>query len=94
MLCVRINKMKNNRQTKKEKFLEATTNIIVGISINIGILQLIIDPLFINVNPDASDSLFISIIYTIVSLIRQYVIRTFFDNKKHKMESEPSPIQS
>lgn len=65
-------------QSIKRSWQEAWLNIFVGFSINY-IANLIILPLFGFTTLTASKNFVIGIAYTLVSLVRQYVIRRWFN---------------
>ena len=67
-------------QTKKQSFIESLTSTTIGIIIGI-VLNLTILPIF-GYPVSVVDSLFISIIFTIVSIIRSYIIRRWFNSKE------------
>ena len=67
-------------QTKKQSFIESLTSTTIGIIIGI-VLNLTILPIF-GYPVSLSDSLWISVIFTIVSIIRSYVIRRWFNSKE------------
>ena len=66
-------------QSKRESMIESLTSTTIGIIIGI-VLNLTILPIF-DYNITVVDSLWISVIFTIVSIIRSYVIRRFFNSK-------------
>ena len=66
-------------QSKRESMIESLTSTTIGIIIGI-VLNLTILPIF-GYPVSLSDSLWISVIFTIVSIIRSYVIRRFFNSK-------------
>ena len=67
-------------QSKKQSLIESLTSTTIGIIIGI-VLNLTILPIF-GYPVSFSDSLRISIIFTIVSIIRSYIIRRFFNSKE------------
>ena len=67
-------------QTKKQSLIESLTSTTIGIIIGI-VLNLTILPIF-GYPVSVSDSLWISIIFTIVSIIRSYIIRRWFNSKE------------
>ena len=71
-------------QTKKQSLIESLTSTTIGIIIGI-VLNLTILPIF-GYPVSWSDSLWISVIFTIVSIIRSYVIRRFFNSKERKYD--------
>ena len=71
-------------QTKKQSLIESLTSTTIGIIIGV-VLNLTILPIF-GYPVSLSDSLWISVIFTIVSIIRSYVIRRFFNSKERKYD--------
>lgn len=67
-------------QSKKESFIETLTSVFVGWLIGV-ILNMLVLPLF-DYNITVVDSLWVSLIFTVVSVIRGYVIRRFFNSKE------------
>ncbi len=67
-------------QTKKQSFIETLTSVFVGWLIGV-ILNLTILPFF-DYNITVVDSLWVSLIFTVVSVVRGYVIRRFFNSKE------------
>ena len=67
-------------QSKKQSLIESLTSTTIGIIIGI-VLNLTILPIF-GYPVSLSDSLWISIIFTIVSIIRSYIIRRWFNSKE------------
>ena len=71
-------------QSKKQSLIESLTSTTIGIIIGI-VLNLTILPIF-GYPVSVVDSLWISVIFTIVSIIRSYVIRRFFNSKERKYD--------
>lgn len=67
-------------QTKRQSFIESLTSTTIGIIIGI-VLNLIILPIF-GYPVSLSDSLWISVIFTVISIIRSYIIRRWFNSKE------------
>ena len=67
-------------QSKRESMIETLTSVFVGWLIGV-ILNLTILPLF-NYNITVVDSLWVSLIFTVISVIRGYVIRRWFNSKE------------
>ena len=71
-------------QTKKQSLIESITNVLIGyivaVASNIAIL-----PLF-GVNLPFSDSLLIGVWFTVISLIRGYCVRRYFNKRGLKDE--------
>ena len=66
-------------QTKFQSFIESTVNILIGYFTALA-SQLLIFPLF-NINIPIQDNLLIGLYFTLISLIRSYLIRRFFNKK-------------
>ena len=67
-------------QSKKDSLIESLTSTTIGWLIGV-ILNLTILPLF-DYNITVIDSLWVSLIFTVVSVIRGYIIRRFFNSKE------------
>ena len=67
-------------QSKKQSLIETLTSVFVGWLIGV-ILNLTILPLF-DYNITVVDSLWVSLIFTVISVVRGYVIRRFFNSKE------------
>ena len=67
-------------QTKKQSLIETLTSVFVGWLIGV-ILNLTILPLF-DYNITVVDSLWVSLIFTAVSVVRGYIIRRWFNSKE------------
>lgn len=67
-------------QSKRQSLIETLTSVFVGWLIGV-ILNLTILPLF-DYNITVVDSLWVSLIFTVVSVIRGYVIRRTFNSKE------------
>jgi hypothetical protein len=70
------------KQTKKQSFTEAITNTFIGFIISLA-ATFIVFPLF-GIQTTVLDNIGITIFYTAISIIRSYVIRRWFNNKKPK----------
>lgn len=64
-------------QSKWHSLLESLTNILIGYTVGI-CAQLIIFPWF-DVNIPMSDNLLIGACFTVVSLVRSYLVRRWFN---------------
>ena len=71
-------------QSKRESMIETLTSVFVGWFIGV-ILNLTILPLF-NYNITVVDSLWVSLIFTVISVVRGYLIRRFFNLKEIKYD--------
>ena len=67
-------------QSKSESMIETLTSVFVGWLIGV-ILNLTILPLF-DYNITVVDSLWVSLIFTVISVVRGYFIRRFFNSKE------------
>ena len=70
-------------QTKLESLIESIINIIIGIGVSL-ISQIVIFPIF-DINVPFTTSLWISAWFTIISLIRSYIIRRWFNARLHNI---------
>jgi uncharacterized protein YacL len=66
-------------QTKKKSLKESIINTSVGFVLSF-IIQLIIYPLF-DIPVSFSQNVWITIIFTVVSILRGYVVRRLFNKK-------------
>ena len=64
-------------QTRLESLIEAAINVALGYMVALG-AQLIVFPWF-NINIPMSSNIAIGIIFTLVSLVRSYALRRFFN---------------
>ena len=67
-------------QSKRESMIESLTSTTIGIIIGI-VLNLTILPIF-GYPVSLSDSLWISLIFTAISVVRSYVVRRIFNSKE------------
>lgn len=68
-------------QTKKGSVVEALANIAIGFAVNFCANMLIL-PLFGFSTLTLSTNLIIGILYTLISLVRSYVLRRWFNSLK------------
>ena len=68
-------------QTKKQSLIESITNVLIGYIVAV-ISNAAILPLF-GVNLPFSDSMLIGVWFTVISLIRGYCVRRYF-NWRHR----------
>ena len=71
-------------QSRLESLIEAAINVALGYMVALG-AQLIVFPLF-SINIPMSSNIAIGIIFTLVSLVRSYLLRRLF-NYLHKNEA-------
>ena len=64
-------------QSKKRSFIEAVTNVLVGYLVAV-ISNIIVLPLF-GYQVSLFDGFAIGVVFTVISLIRSYVIRRLFN---------------
>lgn len=64
------------QQTKLRSFIEATLNIVIGSSVAL-LSQLILFPLF-DIHVSFATDLWLTLWFTIISLIRSYTLRRIF----------------
>lgn len=67
-------------QTKRQSLIEILTNVAIGYLVSL-IANLIVLPLF-NYNISLTDGIYISIIFTVISVVRGYIIRRWFNSKE------------
>lgn len=77
-------------QSRLGSFLESLANVVLGYGIAVG-AQILIFPLFGVVIP-LSSNLAIGIIFTLVSLVRSYLLRRLF-NLLHRSFHEVNPYR-
>lgn len=70
------------RQTRMGSFIEVCINIAIGFSINF-FMNLTIFPLF-GWSISVGENLLLGVIYTVVSVIRGYIVRRWFERKIHE----------
>ncbi len=64
-------------QTRKQSLLEAITGVFIGYLVSL-LAQMLILPLY-GVYVSFSDNLFIGLWFTVISVIRSYVVRRWFN---------------
>lgn len=69
------------RQSRMGSFIEVCINIAIGFTINF-FMNLTIFPLF-GWHISVSENLLLGVIYTVVSVIRGYVVRRWFERRIH-----------
>ena len=68
-------------QTRLGSFIEAWINVAIGFAINF-VANLLILPL-IGFHITAGQNLFIGVLYTIISVVRSFAIRRWFNARLH-----------
>lgn len=71
-----------NGQTKWDSFKESFTNILSGYILSL-LTQVIVFPLF-DINTSMGENMIISLIFTLVSLARLYIIRRIYNWKDNR----------
>jgi hypothetical protein len=66
-------------QTKKQSLIESLTNILIGYTLAV-ISQLLIFPFF-DIVVTLSETIEIALYFTVISIIRSYLIRRYFNSK-------------
>lgn len=69
-------------QTRLSSFIEAMINVVIGYGIAIA-SQIVIFPMF-GIYIDLKTNLWIGMWFTLISLIRSYTIRRWFNARIHK----------
>jgi len=64
-------------QSKTHSLVESVTNIIVGYFVALG-AQLVVFPMF-GLSVPVRDNILIGLVFTVVSLVRSYVLRRVFN---------------
>ena len=67
-------------QTKRQSLIETLTSVFVGWFISF-IANMLVLPLF-GYNINLTEGVLISIIFTIISIVRGYVVRRWFNSKE------------
>lgn len=73
-------------QSRRSSFVEAATNVGVGIIVAWAV-TLAVFPL-LGYEPTVAKSLYISLIFTVASLARSYVLRRIFERIDHRKRHE------
>lgn len=73
-------------QTRLGSFIEAAANILIGYLVAV-LSQLLIFPLF-GIQIPLADNLLIGLWFTLISLIRSYVLRRWFNARLHRALSQ------
>ena len=66
-------------QSKKHSVIESLTNVMIGYVVAL-LSQLAVFPLF-NIDIPFSDNLLITAYFTLISLVRSYIVRRYFNKK-------------
>lgn len=68
-------------QTRVGSLIEATINVAIGLAVSIVANQLVF-PRF-GFHPSLGENVAISVIYTAISIARQYILRRWFNARLH-----------
>lgn len=66
-------------QTKTHSFIESLINVIIGYVVAL-LSQIVVFPMF-GIYVPLSDNLMIGLWFTLISIVRSYVVRRYFNNK-------------
>jgi hypothetical protein len=67
------------KQSKRHSLIESITNVIVGYAVSV-VAQIFIFPIF-NIETTLKTNLKIGLFFTIVSIIRSYILRRIFTKR-------------
>ena len=70
------------QQTKIESFIESLVNILIGYGVAL-ISQIIVFPIF-GIDVPLTTNLWIGLWFTVISLVRSYIIRRWFNAGIHR----------
>lgn len=79
-------------QTKKQSFIESITNTAVGFGISL-LATFIIFPL-VGVESSAGKNLVITIFFTVISILRSYLLRRYFNKKVTTIVLDDTELQN
>jgi len=68
-------------QTRLGSFIEAMFNVAIGLAVSI-VANALVFPLF-DFHPSLHQNINISLVYTAISIVRQYVLRRWFNARLH-----------
>jgi hypothetical protein len=68
-------------QTRLGSLIEAVFNVVIGLAISM-VANALVFPRF-GFHPTLSENVGISVIYTVISLVRSYLLRRFFNARLH-----------
>lgn len=67
------------KQSKKQSLIESVTNVLIGMVISLTV-QLIVYPIM-DIEVKFIQNIYLTLIFTVVSIARSYIIRRFFNKK-------------
>lgn len=80
------------KQSRIASFIEANINTFVGFGVSLLITYFIIPPLFgLTQSPEVA--LGITSIYTLVSVVRNYLVRRWFNRREGKVNLSPHQVE-
>lgn len=80
-------------QSRLQSFVEQVLNIGSGFIISLVVWELIVKPVW-NIHTDFAENLQITVLFTVVSLIRSYTWRRVFNHFSHKNKKKKSNDQA
>jgi len=69
------------KQTRKQSLIESLTNLVIGYLISL-VSLFVIFPI-LGIESSTGKNFIITLYFTLISLIRSYVLRRFFNKKMH-----------
>lgn len=79
-------------QTRIGSLIEASINVVIGFAINYS-ANLLIFPLFgFHISPGAN--FVMGLIYTVISVVRSYCVRRWFNAKLHSMAQAAAAVMT
>ena len=73
-------------QTRLESLAEVIINVIIGWGVGL-LTQLVVFPIF-DIHVSFGDQFWISVVFTVVSIVRSYAIRRWFNAGIHKVAAQ------
>lgn len=70
-------------QTRLQSFIESLINVAIGYGVAV-VTQIVVLPRF-GLNPSLHDNLAIGGVFTVVSIVRSYCIRRWFNARIHRL---------
>lgn len=71
-------------QLKKHSFIESACNVLVGYGIAL-LSQILVFPIF-NIRVSLKQNIYIGLIFTVISIIRSYLLRRLFNKLTDNVE--------
>ena len=73
-------------QTRLSSFIESWLNVFIGWTVGV-VIQVVVFPIY-GISVPLATNLKISIWFTLVSVIRSYIVRRYFNNITHRNNSK------